>query len=236
MTAQILLVEDELHLALGIKENLEAEGYAVIHATDGAAALEAFRAGCHAMVILDVMLPKINGLDVCRAIRDGGDSTPILFLTAMGSEDDRVRGLDVGGDDYLLKPFALRELLSRVRAMLRRATWNGSSDDAHTTCQMGGVCVDFRRFEVKTLHDGHVESLSAKETAMLRLFATHPHEVVSREEILEAAWGHDVYPSTRTVDNFIVRLRRLIENDPAHPAHLETIRGMGYRYNPGKEV
>lgn len=232
MSARILVVEDELHLAEGIRANLEAEGYAVEVVGDGEAALGRWREGGIDLIVLDVMLPLRDGFSVCEEIRRGGGKVPVLFLTAKNTEDDRVRGLEAGGDDYLGKPFNLRELLLRVQGMVRRQAWYGVLPPTGDTLRIGGKTVDFRSYLVED-ETGERELLAQKEIMILKVLAERAGEVVSREEILDRVWGYDVFPSTRTVDNFIVRLRRRFESDPAEPRHFHTVRGVGYRFTPG---
>jgi len=236
LVPHILLAEDERHLAMGISDNLVAEGYLVTVVTDGTDALRAMTKGGFDLLILDVMLPGQDGYGVCRALRQAQDTTPILFLTAKNSADERVHGLTIGADDYLGKPFHLGELLGRVAALLRRRAWH---QPQATTCQppvhIGGVRVDFERFQMQH-PDGLLEDVPAREMAILKLLCSRRGEVVSRDEILDAVWGHDVYPSSRTVDNFIVRLRRRFEPDVTEPRYLFTVRGVGYRLAPELEA
>jgi two-component system alkaline phosphatase synthesis response regulator PhoP len=234
MSARILVVEDEKHLAEGIGENLQQEGYVVETVGDGESALQRWRSGGIDLMVLDVMLPRRDGFSVCKAIRDEGGRVPILFLTAKTSDDDRVYGLEMGGDDYLGKPFNLRELLLRVRGMLRRQGWYGQMLKAGPTARMGDVTVDFGKGEVID-PDGERSTLAEKEALILRLLVEHAGELVSRDEILERVWGYEVSPSTRAIDHMVVRLRKLIEPDPEHPRYLHTVRGLGYRFSPGGE-
>jgi two-component system alkaline phosphatase synthesis response regulator PhoP len=227
--ALILVVEDELHLAEGIQENLQAEGYRLDLALDGQSGLERIRSGGYDLVILDVMLPEIDGFTLCETIRGEGNQTAVLFLTARGSVDDRIRGLESGGDDYLQKPFHLKELLLRVRAILRRRQWYQVLPAAGSSVRFGGNEFDFRSFQGRSW-DGAEQLLTHKEAMILKMLADREGEVVSREEILEKVWGYDLFPSTRTIDNFIVRLRKRFERDPEHPAHFHTVRGVGYRF------
>ena len=234
MNARILVVEDEKHLAEGIGENLQQEGYAVETVGDGESALARWRAGGVDLIVLDVMLPRRDGFSVCKAIRDEGGHLPILFLTAKTSDDDRVYGLEMGGDDYLGKPFNLRELLLRVRGMLRRQGWYGQILKTGPTTRIGDVKVDFDKGEVID-PSGERSNLAEKETLILRLLVERAGELVSRDEILDRVWGYEVSPSTRAVEHMVVRLRKLIEPDPEHPRYLHTVRGLGYRFSPGGE-
>jgi two-component system, OmpR family, alkaline phosphatase synthesis response regulator PhoP len=229
--ARILVVEDDPHLAAGVIENLRAEGYEVTSTADGEQALAWLAgAGC-ALIVLDVMLPGIDGFAVCRTLREQGNNTPVLFLTARGDPADRVRGLESGGDDYLAKPFHLQELLLRVRAIIRRRDWYHSVSDTAATAVLafGGNEVDFRAFRARSWN-GESQELTEKEAMILKVLAEHGGEIVSREDLLEQVWGYDVFPSTRTVDNFILRLRKRFERDPADPKHFLTVWGVGYRF------
>ncbi len=229
--APVLVVEDDPHLAAGVIENLRAEGYLVSTAGDGEQALAWLRANPCALILLDVMLPGIDGFAVCRALREQGNNTPVLFLTARGDPADRVRGLQSGGDDYLAKPFHLQELLPRVRAILRRWDWyrSASATAATAVLSFGGNEVDFRAFRARAWN-GEAHELTEKEAMILKVLAEHGGEIVSREDLLEKVWGYDVFPSTRTVDNFILRLRKRFEKDPANPRHFLTVWGVGYRF------
>jgi two-component system alkaline phosphatase synthesis response regulator PhoP len=227
---RILVVEDDPHLAAGVVENLRAEGYDVDTVADGRRALEWLAQRTCGLVLLDVMLPELDGFTVCRTLRERGDNTPVLFLTARGDPIDRVRGLEAGGDDYLGKPFHLRELLLRIRAILRRWDWYKSASSAEgAVLRFGGNEVDFRAFRARSWN-GTEQELTEKEAMILKVLAERPGEIVSREDLLERVWGYDVFPSTRTVDNFILRLRKRFERDPAEPRHFLTVWGVGYRF------
>ncbi|MEM1179690.1 MAG: response regulator transcription factor [Acidobacteriota bacterium] len=222
MKSRILVVEDEVNLAAGIVENLDAEGYEAEAAADGVSGLERILAGQFDLVILDVMLPGLDGFSICRRAREAGDETPVLFLTARGDARDRITGLEAGGDDYLPKPFHLRELLLRVQAILRRGRV------AESVIEFGRNRIDFRTYTA-TAWDGREHELTFKEAMILRCLSTRPGEVVTREDILDEVWGTEAFPSTRTIDNFILRLRKRFEPDPERPVHFHTIRGVGYR-------
>jgi len=228
---RVLVVEDDPHLAAGVSENLRAEGYEVASAADGEQALGWLGANSCGLIVLDVMLPGIDGFGVCRTLRTQGNNTPVLFLTARGDPADRVRGLESGGDDYLAKPFHLQEFLLRVRAILRRWEWyrGASSTAATAVLRFGGNEVDFRAFRARAWN-GEAQELTEKEAMILKVLAEHAGEIVSREDLLERVWGYDVFPSTRTVDNFILRLRKRFEKDPAAPRHFLTVWGVGYRF------
>jgi len=234
----ILIVEDEEHLAIGIKYNLEAEGYLVTMVGDGPAALAVFQENPQSvdLVILDLMLPGMSGYAVCEALRQQGNQVPILMLSARTLTEDRIHGFDVGTDVYLQKPFDLDELLSVVRnllARLRRAAANSgpSNHAAETTVYSfadGRASVNFDTYQVKV--DGHEVQLTALEMKLLRYFVEHEGSVVTRAELLENVWGMSHSPTTRTVDNFIVNLRKHFEFDPSEPRHFLSVRGTGYRF------
>jgi two-component system alkaline phosphatase synthesis response regulator PhoP len=226
---RILIVEDEPELAAGIRENLTLEGYDADVAGDGEAGLEAARSGAYELVILDIMLPHKDGYAVCRELRQDGNTVPVLFLTAKGEPEDRIRGLEEGGDDYMSKPFHLKELLLRVSAILRRNRWYGSSTIDEPVVRFGGNEVDFRTYRGRGA-DGTEHELTHKEAMILRLLAQREGEVVSRDDILDVVWGYDAFPSSRTVDNFILRLRRRFERDPREPRHFHTVHRVGYRF------
>lgn len=227
---RILVVEDEAHLAEVICDNLVLEGWKVESVADGELALEKLLSDPPDLVLLDVMLPGIDGFEVCGRLRASGSRVPVLFLTARSGLDDRVRGLELGGDDYLGKPFELVELIHRVRAILRRSAWSATPSPVGDTLTLGEAVVDFRTYDVQ-IGDRHLE-LSQKETLILRCLAERPGEVVSRREILDTVWGYDAFPTARTIDNFIVRLRRLLEPDARAPRYIHTVRGTGYRLTP----
>ena len=225
--ARILIVEDEHALALGISENLVAEGYTAEIVGDGPAALMRLRAREHDLVLLDVMLPGMDGYTICRRARAEGIDVPVLFLTARADAEDRVAGLESGGDDYLGKPFALRELLLRIAAILKRYRWYEGDDTQRL--RFGGNHVDFRTYRASAW-DGRTHELTHKEAMILKLLAARAGEVVAREAILDQVWGYEVFPSTRTIDNFILRLRKRFEREADAPRHFHTIRGVGYRF------
>ncbi|MBL8896934.1 MAG: response regulator transcription factor [Planctomycetes bacterium] len=227
----LVIVEDEEHLAEVISDNLALEGYAIEVLGDGLQALERLRREpAPALVLLDVMLPSLDGFRICETLRREGSQLPILFLTARGEADDRVRGLELGGDDFLAKPFDLRELMLRVRAILKRAAWYRGPSPSGDTLVLGSARVDFKRYVASV--QGREIQLSQKETMILRCLAEKPGEVISRAAILDRVWGYDAFPTERTIDNFIVRLRRLLEPDPQSPRYIHTVRGTGYRLTP----
>lgn len=230
-TPLVLLVEDEATLAEVIADNLEAEGYRVEIAPDGKQGLEAWQALTPNLIVLDVMLPYVNGFDVCKAMRESGDTTPVLFLSAKGQADDRVTGLSVGGDDYLTKPFHLPEFLLRVGNMLKRQQWGSDTSNVVDTVSFGGNNVNFRTW-VATLTGGRQELLGERELKIFKLLVERSNEVVSRDDILDEVWGEDAFPSSRTVDNFVLRLRKLFEPNPSEPTYIHTIWGVGYKFTP----
>lgn len=230
-TPLVLLVEDEATLAEVIADNLEAEGYRVEIAADGKQGLEAWQALTPNLIVLDVMLPYVSGFDVCKQMRARGDTTPVLFLSAKGQADDRVTGLSVGGDDYLTKPFHLPEFLLRVGNMLKRQQWGSDTTHVVDTVRFGGNNVNFRTW-VATLADGRQELLGERELKIFKLLAERSGEVVSRDDILDEVWGEDAFPSSRTVDNFVLRLRKLFEPNPSEPTYIHTIWGVGYKFMP----
>jgi DNA-binding response OmpR family regulator len=224
---RLLIIEDEAPMRVALVETLKAEGYRVLSAADGIAGLELACTEPFDLVLLDVMMPGLDGFALCRELRKRGRSLPVLMLTAKGQVDDRVEGLDSGADDYLVKPFSLKELLARVRALLRRKE---REESVGKDLVIGSACIDLGR---RLLTRGGTETtLSEKEAGILQLLAAHRGETVSREKFLDVVWGYHAYPSTRTVDNFIAGLRAKLEEDPANPRHLLTVRGSGYRLEP----
>jgi len=225
--ARILVVEDEVSLADTIRYNLEREGYTVTVASDGRQALERFRAEGSKLVILDLMLPEVSGLDVCRAIR-AESNVPIIMVTAKDSEADKVTGLELGADDYVTKPFSVRELVSRVRANLRRAGPRLPSEAADDVLAGGPVLVDVPRHEV-TIR-GEAVPVPPKEFELLQAFLRRKGRLLTRDFLIEEVWGPDYFGDTKTLDVHVKRLRRKIEEDPHRPAHLLTVRGLGYKF------
>ncbi len=221
---KLLVIEDELPMRTALVETLAAEGYRVRSAADGIAGLELACTEEFDLVLLDVMMPGLDGYAVCKALRQRGRDMPVLMLTAKGQIDDRVAGLDSGADDYLMKPFSLKELLARVRALLRR---RGRERAVPDELRIGAAVVDFRKATL--VCGGREFPLSEKESGMLRLLAASAGEPVSREKFLDVVWGYHANPSARTVDNFIAGLRTKLETDPTNPRHLVTARGIGYR-------
>lgn len=234
MAARILLVEDETHVARGIRENLEAEGYAVEVAIDGVQGLARVRGQEYSLVILDVMLPGLDGFTVCRQMRAEGIDTPVLFLSARARGQDRIAGLEAGGDDYLGKPFELGELLLRVAAIIRRRARFDEMTAREPVLRFGGNELDFRTCRGHSA-DGTEQILSQKEAMILKALADRPGEVLWREDILEKVWGNEVLPSSRIIDQYIAQLRRRFEADPAAPRFIHGVRGAGYRFTNSSE-
>ncbi len=227
-TYRILLVEDEEHLLEALKLNLELEGYHVTTATDGKKALKLFKEERLNLVILDVMLPEIDGFKVAETIRLENSEVPILFLTAKNTSEDRVAGLKRGADDYLTKPFNLEELILRVGILVKRSL-KGDDHKQLNSYKIGDKQINFNNYELVD-EAGNITSLTKKETMLLKLLIERKGEAVSREMILETVWNYDVYPSTRTIDNFILSFRKYFENDSKNPKHFHSIRGVGYKY------
>lgn len=223
--ARILIVEDEPAMQLGLKDNLEFEGYQVDVVGDGKLGLEKLLTNEFDLVVLDVMLPSMSGFDVCKSARKSGNNTPIILLTARGEEIDKVLGLELGADDYMTKPFSIRELLARIKANLRRSGTNNSNNPSDTI--IGKLTIDFAAY--KAVSNGKEIKLSHKEFEILKYLYDNKNKVVSRYDLLEKVWGYDEQPTTRTVDNFIVRLRSKIEEDQNNPGIILTAHGTGYK-------
>jgi DNA-binding response OmpR family regulator len=223
--ASILLVEDEPDMQRGLRDNLEFEKYEVDVAGDGEGALKKITEGGYDLIILDIMLPSMSGLDVCKQVRQQGITTPIIMLTAKGEEIDKVLGLELGADDYVTKPFGVRELLARVKALLRRT--EGPSGGSPEKMVLGSLAIDFSSYTA--IRDGKSLSLTPKEIEIMKYLWNRRNKTVSRDELLTDVWGYDQAISSRTVDNFILKLRQKIEDDPAHPRYLLTIHGVGYK-------
>ena len=219
---RILIIEDEPDLLRGLELNLQAEGYEVLTASRGDTAVDQTLRERPDLVLLDIMLPGMNGVDVCRELRKKGFDAPIVMLTAKAEEVDRVVGLEIGADDYVTKPFGIRELLARIRARLRK-----HPDQTDSKLRFGKAEIDFARHEA--LHKGKRVELTGKEFEVLRLLAQHRGEIVTRERLLEEVWGYETYPTTRTVDNHILRLRQKLEDNPSDPRHILSIYGEGYK-------
>lgn len=228
MSKRILLIEDEPGLVLTLTDRLTSEGYQVESVRDGEIGLERASNEAFDAILLDVMLPRKNGFDVCRDLRQRNVTTPILMLTARGQIVDKVVGLKLGADDYLTKPFEMMELLARVEALLRRAAAPPALQISADTHQFDTIKIDFRRAEVE--RDGEKIELSAKEFQLLRYFLEHRGATLSRDELLNEVWGYDAMPTTRTVDVHVAWLRQKLEPNPRHPQYILTVHGMGYKF------
>jgi len=229
---KILVVEDEQLVRQGLEDNLMLEGYSVICCANGNEGLEKFEAEAPDLVIMDLMMPEMDGLELCRRIRSSErPQTPVMMLTAKSSEVDKVVGLELGADDYLTKPFGMRELFARVKALLRRYSVAAPTEVKEEEVQelsFGNVHVDFKAYRAKKGEELLV--FSAKEFELLKYLSSKPDVPVSRNELLDNVWGYNSYPSTRTVDNFIARLRHKIEDTPVKPKYIITVHGVGYKF------
>lgn len=223
---KILIIEDEADLVKGLKLNLSDEGYDVDWASDGREGLRKALEEAPNLVILDIMLPGMNGLEICRELRQKKTNIPVIMLTAKGEEVDKVVGLEIGADDYMTKPFSVRELLARIKAHLRRE--KREPRNVPRTCVFGEVEVDFVHFKVRRA--GRESDLTSLEVDILKYLIAHKGEVVSRETLLDKIWGYEKFPTTRTIDNHILKLRKKIEEDPSRPRHIFSIYGEGYRF------
>jgi DNA-binding response OmpR family regulator len=223
----ILTIEDDPAILRGLSDNLQFEGYEVITASDGETGYRLQRERKPDLIVLDLMLPRMSGLELCRKLRGEGIQTPILMLTARSEEPDRVLGLDLGADDYVTKPFSVRELMARVRALLRRSQ---PRSDLPDDLRFGSVEIDFRSYEAR--RNGAAVEMTRKEFAILRFLASRAGEVVSRDDLLNEVWGYESYPTSRTVDNHVAGLRAKLEKDASQPEHLKTVHGVGYKFVP----
>jgi two-component system alkaline phosphatase synthesis response regulator PhoP len=223
--AKVLVVEDDQAMAVALRDGFEYEGYSVSLARDGASGLDMASQKEIDLIVLDVMLPRMSGLDVCKQLRADGNDIPIILLTARGQEIDKVLGLKLGADDYVTKPFSFMELAARVEAVLRRATRKVEKVD---TYQLGDLMLDFKKCEA--IRDGEEIELSPREFKLLRYFIEHQGEVITRDQLLDAVWGYDSFPLTRTVDTHIAKLRQKIEDDPGNPHHIVTVHRAGYKF------
>jgi len=221
---RILIIEDEPVMQRGLKDNLEFEGFETELAGDGPAGLQKLLEHSYDLAILDVMLPGMSGFDVCKTARQKGVHIPIIMLTARGEEIDKVLGLELGADDYITKPFSLRELLARIKAVLRRQEGRTGPDER---MELGDIAVDFTTYS--GTRSGSPLAMTPKEFELLKYLWQHRNQVVTRDQLLTNVWGYDDSVSTRTIDNFIVRLRQKIEDDPSHPRIIVTIHGAGYK-------
>ena len=235
MKAKILIAEDDPNIRLGLVATLESDGYAVVAASDGAQALRMFPQEKFDLVMLDIMMPKASGYDVCRELRARGTRVPVLFLTAKGEEVDKVVGLKLGADDYVTKPFGVHELLARVEALLRRGRTNGSADANAVTAmppvfKLGGASIDRRKFTATTA--GRTLPLTARELKLAEVFAAHAGDVLTRDALLNAVWGVDYFGTTRTLDQHVAQLRKKIDSAAKdRQSAIVTVHGVGYRYD-----
>jgi len=226
MKKKILIIEDEEDLVKGLKLNLSDEGYEVDWAVDGVEGLRKALEETPDLIILDIMLPEMDGLEVCRELRQKNIAIPIIMLTAKGEEIDKVVGLEIGADDYITKPFSIRELLARIKAHLRRAEREEKA--VPKVYSFGDVEIDFAHFKVR--RRGEELDFTSIEMEILKYFIAHRGEVVARDDFLDKIWGYESYPTTRTIDNHILKLRKKIEEDPAHPKYILSVYGGGYRF------
>ena len=222
---KILVVEDEPNMVAGLRDNFEFEGFQVITALDGVEGLERALKDSPDLVVLDVMMPRMSGLDVCKQLKARSPSLPIIMLTARGQEIDKVVGLELGADDYVTKPFSIRELMARVKAVLRRVSPQAPAPEIY---RFSDIEVNVRSNEVRRA--GATVELSAKEFSLLAYFVAHPAETLSRDRLLDAVWGYENYPNTRTVDTHIVHLRQKLEPNPEEPRFILTVHGSGYKF------
>lgn len=236
MKARILIAEDDANIRLGLVATLESEGYDVVAASDGAQALKLYPQSKYDLVVLDVMMPKASGYDVCRELRAGGSVTPVLFLTAKGEEVDKVVGLKLGADDYVVKPFGIRELLARVEALLRRGRASSASaalagGATPAVFRLGLAEIDRRAFSVRR-PGREPETLTARELRLAEVLAAHPGETLTRDQLLNAVWGLGYSGTTRTLDQHVAQLRKKVEPEPEAPRAILTVHGVGYRFAP----
>jgi DNA-binding response OmpR family regulator len=230
MSERILVIEDDPSILRGLQLNLGMEGYTVRSAMDGETGLRLALTEKPDLVVLDLMLPRLGGLDIVREVRKADPDLPILIVSAKGQEIDKVAGLQLGADDYMVKPFGLKELLARIDALLRRRRARGATGETRTVRKVGTIELDAtaRRASV----EGKALELTSREFDLLAFFVAHPDRVFTREQLMEAVWGSRYFGTARTVDNFVARIRSHIGDDAEHPRHLETVRGVGYRFNP----
>jgi len=221
------VVEDDPHILLGLEEVLKSDGFEVSSCNRGDQAIEAIAKHQPALIVLDVMLPGLSGYDICKQLRGRKVSTPILMLTAKGQEIDKVVGLDLGADDYVTKPFGVRELLARIHALLRRGGENSDRRNGDSAFTIGDATIDPKTFEIK--RGKTVEELTARELKLLQVFHAHAGEVLSRDRLLNEVWGYNYYGTTRTLDQVIVQLRKKLGDNGGEPRHLLTVHGVGYK-------
>ena len=226
MKEKILIIEDEEDLVKGLKLNLSDEGYIVDYALNGKEGLQKALEQSPDLILLDLMMPEMDGLEVCRRLREQKISVPILMLTAKGEEVDKVVGLEIGADDYITKPFSIRELLARIKAHIRRI--NREEKTVPKVYSFNGIEIDFTHFVIR--REGREWELTSLEAEVLKYFIAHKGEVVTRNDLLDKVWGYEKYPTTRTIDNHILKLRKKIEKNPARPKIILSLYGEGYRF------
>ena len=224
---RILIIEDDMSILKGLKDVLMFKSYEILTATDGESGYEMAVEKSPDLIVLDIMLPKMDGFTLCKKLRDQGNITPVLMLTARGEEPDKVQGLDIGADDYVTKPFSLPELLARIRALLRRGMEKELEKKPPDSIQLGKVFLDFKKYEAHK--EGKPLSLTPKEFGVLRCLAARAGDVVTRDDLLDSVWGYEKFPTTRTVDNHLAQLRSKIEENPSEPRYLITVHGVGYK-------
>ena len=222
----ILVIEDDISILRGLKDNLEFEGYAVITETNGEKGLQVALKIKADLILLDIMLPGMNGYEICRKLKKEKPEMPIIMITARGSEMDKVSGLDIGADDYVTKPFSIPELMARIRAVIRRTSQEKDIPEQYI---FGKIILDFKK--LKAYRENQEIKLSSKEFAIMEYFIRHEGEAVHRNDLLNEVWGYEALPTTRTVDNFILDLRKKLEEDPSKPKYIESVRDIGYRFN-----
>ncbi|MEK7718149.1 MAG: response regulator transcription factor [Bacteroidota bacterium] len=226
MKKKILIIEDETDLIKGLKINLTDEGYDVDWAVNGVEGLRKALDNAPDLILLDIMIPEMDGLEVCRRLRQKNSSIPVIMLTAKGGEIDKVVGLEIGADDYMTKPFSIRELLARIKARLRNT--EQIENKPINSYTFGDITIDFARF--KAIRKGLELELTALETEILRYFTQHRQEVITRDALLDKIWGYDTFPTTRTIDNHILKIRKKIEEEPSRPQYILSVYGGGYRF------
>lgn len=230
MVETILVIEDDISILRGLKDNLEYEGYMVIAEVNGKTGLDLALGKKIDLLLLDLMLPGMNGYEICRKVKKEKPSLPVIMLTARGTEMDKVSGLDTGADDYVTKPFSLPELLARIRAALRRSDYHPDTPDEYS---FGKIKLDFKKMQA--FREEREVKLSTKEFEIMKYFVAHEGEAVHRHDLLNAVWGYEAMPTTRTVDNFILDLRKKIEDDHSNPRYIISVRDVGYRFNSRHE-
>jgi DNA-binding response OmpR family regulator len=222
----ILIIEDDISILRGLKDNLEYEGYVVITETNGEKGLRLALEKKPDLILLDIMLPGMNGYEICRKLKNEKPELPVIMITARGSEMDKVSGLDIGADDYVTKPFSIPELMARIRVVFRRGA---QAYDIPEQYNFGKIKLDFKKY--KAFRDNQEIKLSTKEFAIMEYFIRHEGEAVHRHDLLNEVWGYESIPTTRTIDNFILDLRKKLEENPSKPRYIESVRDIGYRFN-----